>query len=261
MKLNRIITVLLLGSLCFSGQQATVTAHAAVADTVISNQLTPENDTKEMAASQLQVTTSEAVTVDSVQVAAEQGETAVGNASVVDATAEEIGIVEEADNRSTEEKIIADAQVQKEKLSQNKTSSTKKAPVAKKYSKAELKLMSCIIYAEASGEPYAGKLAVGIVVMNRKSSKSFPNTVKGVIYQKYQFGPVRNGSLNRALKRYEAGNFNSSSEKACIKAAKAALSGEKKVTYRSKTYNMKSYHFFSTRVHKARLIIQHHQFK
>ena len=141
------------------------------------------------------------------------------------------------------------------------TKKTTKKKATKKYTNAELRLMSSLIYCEANGEPYAGKLAVGIVVMNRKSSKSFPNTLKGVIYQKYQFGPARNGSLKRALKEYDAGRFTSSSEKACIKAAKAALNGEKKVTYKSKTYNMKSYYFFSTYVKGKRLTIKNHQFK
>ena len=131
----------------------------------------------------------------------------------------------------------------------------------KKYTKAELRLLSCLIYCEANGEPYAGKLAVGIVVMNRKSSNSFPDTVKGVIYQKYQFGPARNGALKRALKEYDSGRFTSATEKQCIKAAKAALNGKKTVTYRSKKYNMDDYYFFSTYVKGKRLTIKNHQFK
>lgn len=144
------------------------------------------------------------------------------------------------------------------------TNTTKKVKSTKKelaYTKAELRLMSCIIFSEANCEPYAGKLAVGIVVMNRKKSKAFPNTVKKVIYQRYQFGPARNGSLARALRRYDAGKFKSSREKDCIKAAKAALNGKKVVSYRGRKINMKNYLFFSTRVRGYRLQIAHHQFK
>lgn len=129
------------------------------------------------------------------------------------------------------------------------------------YSKADLRLLSSLIFCEAGSEPYAGKLAVGIVVMNRKASRSFPNTVKGVIYDKYQFGPARNGSLSRALSDYDRGRFTSSNEKDSIRAAKAALSGEKKITYKGKTVNMKSYLYFSGRVKGARLTIANHQFK
>ena len=70
---------------------------------------------------------------------------------------------------------------------QNKTSSKKS------YKKSDLRLMASIINCEAGGESYQGKLAVGIVVMNRVSSKAFPNTIRKVIYQRGQFSPVRNG--------------------------------------------------------------------
>lgn len=39
------------------------------------------------------------------------------------------------------------------------------------------------IYFEARGEPTAGQLAVGFVVLNRVKSKKYPNTVCDVVYQ------------------------------------------------------------------------------
>ena len=50
------------------------------------------------------------------------------------------------------------------------------------------------IYHEARGEPLAGRLAVGLVTMNRVESSRFPNTVCGVVQQgKHWKGhPVRN---------------------------------------------------------------------
>ena len=54
----------------------------------------------------------------------------------------------------------------------------------KTYSDSDLKRMAAIIYCEAGNQSYAGKLAVGIVVMNRKRSSSFPNTVSGVLKQR-----------------------------------------------------------------------------
>lgn len=146
-----------------------------------------------------------------------------------------------------------------EKKSAAKDNSKKREKA--KYSKAELRLLSTLIYCEAGAEPYAGKLAVGIVVMNRKESRSFANSVKGVIYQRGQFSPVRNGSLNRALARYDAGKFNSAADKQCIKAAKAALSGEKVVSYNGKNKNFKSFKFFNGYVRGARYRIKGHMFK
>lgn len=61
----------------------------------------------------------------------------------------------------------------------------------------ERDLLERLVEAEACGEPYEGKLAVATVVINRVNSKNFPNTIHGVIYQKNQFSPVANGSINR----------------------------------------------------------------
>lgn len=132
---------------------------------------------------------------------------------------------------------------------------------AKSYKESDLRLLSAIIYCEAQGESYAGKLAVGIVVMNRKASSKFPNTIKGVIYQKNQFQPTRNGAMKKALKRYDAGKFTSKTEKACIKAAKAALTGTRSVTYKGKNINLKGYYFFSRYLSGYRVKIGNHQFK
>ena len=60
-------------------------------------------------------------------------------------------------------------------------------------------LLASIIYCEAGGEPYAGKLAVGSVVINRLLSSRYPDTVVGVIYQNKQFSPVASGRLAIAL--------------------------------------------------------------
>lgn len=60
---------------------------------------------------------------------------------------------------------------------------------------SEKALMARLVEAEAKGEPFAGKVAVVDVVLNRVKSGSFPNTIQGVIYQAGQFSPVSNGSI------------------------------------------------------------------
>lgn len=60
----------------------------------------------------------------------------------------------------------------------------------------DLNLLSRLIYGEARGEPYAGQVAVGAVVLNRVRSSSFPNTVSGVIYQSGAFNVVADGQIN-----------------------------------------------------------------
>ncbi len=79
-------------------------------------------------------------------------------------------------------------------------------------------LLANLIYCEAGGEPYAGQLGVGSVVINRVLSSRYPDTVVGVIYQRKQFSPVLNGKLALAL-TYNKATAN------CYKAADEAMSG------------------------------------
>ena len=83
-------------------------------------------------------------------------------------------------------------------------------------------LLANLIYCEAGGEPYAGQLAVGAVVMNRVLSSVYPNTVSGVIYQKYQFSPVGSGRLALAMSKNKA-------TASCYKAADEAMAGQTNV--------------------------------
>lgn len=69
-------------------------------------------------------------------------------------------------------------------------------------SAADKDLLARLVRAEAVGEPYAGKVAVATVVLNRVfMSPDFPDTVRGVIYQisngYYAFTPVANGQINQ----------------------------------------------------------------
>ena len=59
----------------------------------------------------------------------------------------------------------------------------------------DLDLLARIIHAEAQGEPYLGKVAVGAVVLNRISDPAFPNTMAGVIYQPLAFESVANARV------------------------------------------------------------------
>lgn len=131
----------------------------------------------------------------------------------------------------------------------------------KSYTRSELRLMASIINCEAGGESYQGKVAVGIVVMNRVASKSFPNTIRKVIYQKGQFSPVRNGSLKRRLAQYDAGKTKSKQWKDCIKAAKSVLQGKTFITYKGNKKSLKGYYFFSVYLSGARFRLGGHRFK
>lgn len=68
------------------------------------------------------------------------------------------------------------------------------------YSADDLYWLSRIINAEAGGESLIGKIAVGNVVMNRKASPSYPNSIYGVIFDRKggtQFTPAVTGTIYR----------------------------------------------------------------
>ena len=64
------------------------------------------------------------------------------------------------------------------------------------YTNTDLYLLAKVIHAEARGEVYTGKVAVGAVVLNRVKSSSFPNTISGVVYQSGAFTAVSDGQIN-----------------------------------------------------------------
>ena len=60
----------------------------------------------------------------------------------------------------------------------------------------DLYLLAKCIHAEARGEPYIGKVAVGAVILNRVASPDFPNSIYGVIYQPWAFTAVHDGQID-----------------------------------------------------------------
>ena len=111
-----------------------------------------------------------------------------------------------------------------------------------KYTDEEFKILVCVTFLEAGNQSYKGKLATANAVINRVLSKNFPNSIKGVIYQKYagkyQFGLCApGGKLEKAMKAYGKNKgWRNDYEKACIKVCKDALAG--------KTATDRKYHFF-----------------
>jgi uncharacterized protein YgiM (DUF1202 family) len=91
------------------------------------------------------------------------------------------------------------------------------------YCEDDLKLLACLVHAEAGTQSYEGKLAVANVVLNRVKSSKYPSTIKSVIYQSGQFSVAASGSLEKQLSNYS--NYTSNSQKLSMKAAREALEG------------------------------------
>jgi len=140
-----------------------------------------------------------------------------------------------------------DGQETEDSEESGKSKSTKKKEEPS-YSESDLRLLACLVYAEAGNQSYEGMLAVANVVLNRVKSPIFAhvNTIKEAIFDNkwgVQFTVTIKSSktgksmLDRALECYDTGVFpgkNPEAERKCmnraIKAAKAALSGENNIS-------------------------------
>jgi N-acetylmuramoyl-L-alanine amidase len=60
-------------------------------------------------------------------------------------------------------------------------------------------LLARVIEGEASNESFAGKVAVGAVILNRMQSAAFPRSLAGIVYQPGAFESVSNGQYSRPL--------------------------------------------------------------
>ena len=90
------------------------------------------------------------------------------------------------------------------------------ASAAAQYNKQDLYWLSHIINAEAGNQPFAGKIGVGNVVMNRVTDPTCPNTIHDVVFDSHfgvQFSVVSTGGI------YAEPNVDS------VAAAKACLEG------------------------------------
>lgn len=85
-----------------------------------------------------------------------------------------------------------------------------------KIDQKQVELLARLIYSEANGEPYKGKLAVGNVVLNRMERKK--TSLYNVIFQKGQFDGIRTSRFKYKYKVDE-------SYQICLKAATELLNG------------------------------------
>ena len=134
-------------------------------------------------------------------------------------TGKGVTLEEEAAKKAAEEaakKAAAEAEAAKNAAANSGAATTQGSAVSA--SADDVTLLAAIIQCEAGGCSYEGKLAVGAVVMNRVKSRSFPNTISGVIYQSGQFSPARTGKLASRLARGVSAS--------CRQAAMEALSGK-----------------------------------
>lgn len=76
-------------------------------------------------------------------------------------------------------------------------------------------LLAKVIHAEASDNNIADRRAVGVVVMNRVASSTYPNSIYNVVYQKGQYSCIRGSK------------FKKDPPQECLNIAEEILSGER----------------------------------
>lgn len=164
-----------------------------------------------------------------VEVEAEQAKVSGYISTTAGNIAENAGMLSnaQAEAEAYEAKIKAqdaDIAALKKKLAEEMAMSKLASQSAKRdisqvsFAESDRYLLANLIYCEAGGEPYAGQLAVGAVVINRVLSSVYPDTITGVIYQRKQFSPVASGRLAIALNENKA-------TAGCYQAADEAMSG------------------------------------
>ena len=106
---------------------------------------------------------------------------------------------EELDNK---ERIILDFETRIENMVSNDISKETTKEIVKStydFTEEEIALIAKLTIAEAGNQSDYGKRLVIDTVLNRMDSPYFPDTVEGVIFQKYQFSPVWNGGIDKYL--------------------------------------------------------------
>ena len=106
---------------------------------------------------------------------------------------------EELDNK---ERIILDFETRIENMVSNDISKETTKEIVKStydFTEEEIALIAKLTIAEAGNQSDYGKRLAIDTVLNRMDSPYFPDTVEGVIFQKYQFSPVWNGGIDKYL--------------------------------------------------------------
>ncbi|MBN2909092.1 cell wall hydrolase [Polycladomyces sp. WAk] len=89
----------------------------------------------------------------------------------------------------------------KENKSKKKTvtlssrSTSGKRAVRYHLSAQDIRWMERVVYSEARGEPFQGQVAVAAVVLNRLESPHFPDTIRGIVFQRNAFTAVQDGQI------------------------------------------------------------------
>lgn len=109
-------------------------------------------------------------------------------------------LASQAEIENVREEILKEAEAialaEAEEAARKAEEEAKKAAAVVSYSEQDYQTLLRIVQAEAGICDDRGKILVANVVLNRVKDGGFPNNITDVVYQKAQFSPVSNGSIN-----------------------------------------------------------------
>lgn len=100
------------------------------------------------------------------------------------------------------QEILLEQERQRQREQEAEEAAAKAAAMAipnssKRYTDEDYQVLLRIVQAEAGICDSKGKILVANVILNRVRSGKFPNNITDVVYERQQFSPVSNGSINR----------------------------------------------------------------
>lgn len=102
----------------------------------------------------------------------------------------------QTEDKKEGEGIRQTAELKRKDLPEEESPDEKAAAAVVPCSQEDYQVLLRIVEAEAGICDEKGKVLVANVILNRVRNQEFPDTIKGVVYQKSQFSPVANGSIN-----------------------------------------------------------------
>jgi N-acetylmuramoyl-L-alanine amidase len=118
-----------------------------------------------------------------------------GAAAKVDSSSTDKSTKKDKSKKQTKEMNTKNIESNKAGEAAKETQAAAKAKTVVNLSVEDQEVLQRIVEAEATGEDIKGRILVANVILNRVNSKTFPDTVKGVVFQKtgstYQFSPIK----------------------------------------------------------------------
>lgn len=93
--------------------------------------------------------------------------------------------------------MVAAENIDEEMLAEQHAAAEEAVVAARSYTEEELYILAHVICGEAQSYPDQEQLYVGSVVLNRVNHGKFPNSIKGVVFQKNQYSCTRDGNYYR----------------------------------------------------------------